>query len=342
MPRPTSAWPTATAGFKHAPPDGAGASSSSRRRSGSTPADPDDDQGAPRRDPPLAPGAPAARPAVGRQRLPQPAPATRPAGSSTRRAQGHADRRRRRLREARQLHRQRPEGDRRRRAPPGRPRPRRGPRPRTASSSRSRSSSSATGRAGEVGARDRPRPAAGRRPARRAVGRARRVDRVRDGHRRGPRRRAATTVEPGPHRPRRRAGGGCPPDHRRDDRPGAAYDDPAALGADGPACRRRGARPPGRRATRRRWSFIALHGPFGEDGTVQALLEAAGLAYTGSGRRGLGAGMDKALFKRLCRGLGLPVVDWREVRADALGGRSAPAVRGRARRPSPPAPPTRG
>ena len=34
---------------------------------------------------------------------------------------------------------------------------------------------------------------------------------------------------------------------------------------------------------------IALHGPFGEDGTVQALLEAAGLAYTGSGRRRLGA-----------------------------------------------------
>ncbi len=60
--------------------------------------------------------------------------------------------------------------------------------------------------------------------------------------------------------------------------------------------------------------FIALHGPFGEDGTVQALCEAAGLAYTGSGVAASAIGMDKAVFKRLIRGLGLPVVDWREVR----------------------------
>ena len=52
---------------------------------------------------------------------------------------------------------------------------------------------------------------------------------------------------------------------------------------------------------------IALHGPFGEDGTVQALLEAAGLAYTGSGVAASAIGMDKALFKRMCRGIGLPV-----------------------------------
>src|SRR5207344_3247464 len=53
-----------------------------------------------------------------------------------------------------------------------------------------------------------------------------------------------------------------------------------------------------------------------EDGTVQALLEAAGIAYTGSGVAASAIGMDKTLFKRLCRGIGLPVVDWREVRAD--------------------------
>jgi D-alanine-D-alanine ligase len=63
--------------------------------------------------------------------------------------------------------------------------------------------------------------------------------------------------------------------------------------------------------------FIALHGPFGEDGTVQALLEAAGLAYTGSGVMASAIGMDKTLQKRLWRGLGLPVVDWREIRAAA-------------------------
>ena len=59
--------------------------------------------------------------------------------------------------------------------------------------------------------------------------------------------------------------------------------------------------------------FIALHGPFGEDGTVQALLETAELAYTGAGVTASAIGMDKAVFKRLTRGLGLPVVEWREV-----------------------------
>ncbi len=93
------------------------------------------------------------------------------------------------------------------------------------------------------------------------------------------------------------------------------YDDPAALGADGPlpvgaALDRLAAEQP------RPVVAIALHGPFGEDGTVQALLEAAGLAYTGSGVAASALGMDKSLFKRLCRGLGLPVADWREVRID--------------------------
>ena len=105
-----------------------------------------------------------------------------------------------------------------------------------------------------------------------------------------------------------------PADHRRDDRPAAAYDDPAALGAEGPlpvgaAIDRLAAARPAPVVV------IALHGPFGEDGTVQALLEAADLAYTGSGVAASAIGMDKALFKRMCRGIGLPVVDWREVRA---------------------------
>jgi len=62
-------------------------------------------------------------------------------------------------------------------------------------------------------------------------------------------------------------------------------------------------------------AFPVLHGPKGEDGTVQALLGAAGLAYTGSGVGPSAVGMDKALFKRMSRGIGLPVVDWREIRA---------------------------
>ncbi|MBI3749757.1 MAG: D-alanine--D-alanine ligase [Chloroflexi bacterium] len=107
-----------------------------------------------------------------------------------------------------------------------------------------------------------------------------------------------------------------PAGHRRDDRAPATYDDPAGLGAEGPlsvgeALDRLAAGAP------RPVVAIALHGPFGEDGTIQALLESAGLAYTGSGVAASAVGMDKALFKRLCRGLGLPVVDWREVRHEA-------------------------
>jgi len=105
-----------------------------------------------------------------------------------------------------------------------------------------------------------------------------------------------------------------PAGHRRGDVAPAAYDNPAALGAAGPQTA-------GAAVDRLADSdpapvvFIALHGPFGEDGTVQALLEAAGLAYTGSAVTASALGMDKAIFKRLARGIGLPVADWREVRA---------------------------
>lgn len=106
-----------------------------------------------------------------------------------------------------------------------------------------------------------------------------------------------------------------PDDHRRDGRPGSSYDDPAVLGATGPVPLE-AAIAELRAASPAPVVVIALHGPFGEDGTIQAVLEAAGLAYTGSGVAASALGMDKALFKRMCRGLGLPVVDWREVRRD--------------------------
>jgi D-alanine-D-alanine ligase len=105
-----------------------------------------------------------------------------------------------------------------------------------------------------------------------------------------------------------------PDGHRRAGRPQAAYDDPAGFGAAGPvsaavALDSMAGRDP------RPVVFLALHGPFGEDGTAQALCEAAGLAYTGSGVAASAVGMDKAVFKRLIRGLGLPVVDWIELRS---------------------------
>jgi len=105
-----------------------------------------------------------------------------------------------------------------------------------------------------------------------------------------------------------------PAGHVRGDRPGAGYDDPGALGASGPETI--GVAIDGLAAARPEpVVFVALHGPFGEDGRIQALLEAAGIAYTGPGVAASAIGMDKALFKRIARGIGLPVVDWREIRA---------------------------
>lgn len=56
--------------------------------------------------------------------------------------------------------------------------------------------------------------------------------------------------------------------------------------------------------------FPVLHGTFGEDGTVQGLLELADLPYVGPGVLASSASMDKEVMKRLCREQGLPVVDW--------------------------------
>ena len=55
--------------------------------------------------------------------------------------------------------------------------------------------------------------------------------------------------------------------------------------------------------------FPVLHGTFGEDGTVQGLLELAGLPYVGAGVLASAASMDKAVTKKLCQAAGLPVVE---------------------------------
>lgn len=56
--------------------------------------------------------------------------------------------------------------------------------------------------------------------------------------------------------------------------------------------------------------FPVLHGTFGEDGTVQGLLEMAGLPYVGAGVFASAASMDKEFFKRLCQQRGLPVIEY--------------------------------
>lgn len=65
-----------------------------------------------------------------------------------------------------------------------------------------------------------------------------------------------------------------------------------------------------------------LHGPYGEDGTVQGLLELVGVPYAGSGVLGSAAAMDKDVMKRLFLQAGLPVV--KHVRVDRTGWRQAP------------------
>ena len=61
--------------------------------------------------------------------------------------------------------------------------------------------------------------------------------------------------------------------------------------------------------------FPVLHGPFGEDGTIQGLLEMAGVPYVGSGVFASAAGMDKEFTKKLLRAEGLPVGDFAVLRS---------------------------
>ena len=56
--------------------------------------------------------------------------------------------------------------------------------------------------------------------------------------------------------------------------------------------------------------FPALHGTYGEDGTIQGLLDMANLPYVGAGVLGSSVGMDKDVMKRLLQHAGLPIVDF--------------------------------
>jgi D-alanine-D-alanine ligase len=97
------------------------------------------------------------------------------------------------------------------------------------------------------------------------------------------------------------------------DIPPASYRDPGSLGADGPysaaAALERLAT-----AVPKPVVFPAMHGPFGEDGEVQSLLESADMVYCGSGPAASAVGMDKSIFKRVCSALELPTLPWMEVR----------------------------
>ena len=68
--------------------------------------------------------------------------------------------------------------------------------------------------------------------------------------------------------------------------------------------------------------FIALHGRFGEDGTVQGALELLGIPYTGSGVMASAIAIDKVMTKRIWRSEGLPTPAWQRV-ASAEAARQA-------------------
>ena len=74
---------------------------------------------------------------------------------------------------------------------------------------------------------------------------------------------------------------------------------------------------------------LALHGGQGEDGTVQALLDVAGVRYTGSGAMATAIAMDKDMTKRILRHAGVPTAEWRMTPvggADAIAALGLPLI----------------
>ena len=78
--------------------------------------------------------------------------------------------------------------------------------------------------------------------------------------------------------------------------------------------------------------IVMLHGPRGEDGTIQGLLELADIPYVGARVLGSAIGMDKVAMKDMFRAHGLPVVDYLAVarhdweRVPERCGRRSPAA----------------
>ncbi len=74
------------------------------------------------------------------------------------------------------------------------------------------------------------------------------------------------------------------------------------------------------------FAFPIMHGTFAEDGTIQGLLEMAGLAYAGSSVLGSSVGMDKELMKAVFASAGLPQMDYLVLRDGAATGPGAVAA----------------
>ena len=91
--------------------------------------------------------------------------------------------------------------------------------------------------------------------------------------------------------------------------------------------------------------FPVMHGPWGQDGTLQGLLEMAGVRYVGAGVLSSAVGTDKHFMKQLFLAAGLPVLPYVLVSSAAVGAGPGHDPRGRARRwatPSSSSPPAQG
>lgn len=73
-------------------------------------------------------------------------------------------------------------------------------------------------------------------------------------------------------------------------------------------------------------AFLALHGRYGEDGTIQGLLEMMGIPYTGSGVLASALGMNKVAAKKVIRGSGLPTPDHCDIAAGASAAEMAAEI----------------
>jgi D-alanine-D-alanine ligase len=73
-------------------------------------------------------------------------------------------------------------------------------------------------------------------------------------------------------------------------------------------------------------AFLALHGRYGEDGTIQGLLEVMGIPYTGSGVLASALGMNKVAAKKVVAASGLPTPEYCEVTADESASSAAASI----------------
>ena len=73
-------------------------------------------------------------------------------------------------------------------------------------------------------------------------------------------------------------------------------------------------------------AFLALHGRYGEDGTIQGLLEVMGIPYTGSGVLASALGMNKISAKKIVRSSGVPTPDSCEIQVDEPAGEAAARI----------------